>query len=285
MTYYEALKETEKRLSESGLENSAGEAFILFEYITGMDRMHFILEKQGCISEKALCALRNATEKRCTHIPLQHITGEQDFCGYAFKVTPDVLVPRQDTEVVVEETFKRLSPGMHILDMCTGSGCILISLLKMAEEKFGTGRVTGVGVDRSEKALLVAQENNETLGAAGKFLLSALFHNTGNEYFDLIVSNPPYIPTDVIATLSDDVRLFDPLMALDGKEDGLFFYRRIIAEAPKHLQDGGHLVFEIGADQAIDVRRLMEERGFEDISVKKDLAHLDRVVCGRYNKR
>lgn len=285
MTYNEALKEMEKRLCESGIDNSAGEAFILLEAVTGMDRMHYILEKNASVPEKFLSALRSAAEKRCAHIPLQHITGEQEFCGYSFKVTPDVLVPRQDTEIVVLETFKWIAPGMHILDMCTGSGCILISLLKMAEERFGKGSVTGAGVDQSERALRVAKENNDKLEAAAGFIQSDLFNNIENRHFDLIVSNPPYIPTEVIATLSDEVRLFDPLMALDGKEDGLFFYRRIITEAPAYMQDGGRLVFEIGADQATDVMRLMEERGFTEIYVKKDLAHLDRVVCGRYNKR
>jgi release factor glutamine methyltransferase len=189
-----------------------------------------------------------------------------------------VLVPRQDTEVLVESVLQMLRPGMHVLDMCTGSGCILISLLKLC----GFSDISGVGVDVSEEALQVACKNAENLGVDATFVHSDLFSEVEEQY-DVIVSNPPYIRTSVIEGLKEEVKFHDPFLALDGKEDGLYFYRRIVEKSPQYLKKGGKLYFEIGHDQGDDVSRLMKEAGFSDVTVKKDLAGLDRVVFGVYN--
>ena len=215
---------------------------------------------------------------RASHVPLQHITGVQEFMGLGFCVNEHVLVPRQDTEVLVESVLEVLKPGMEVLDMCTGSGCILISLLKLC----GLADVKGVGVDISEEALKVAIRNAEKLGIDAMFLHSDLFKKVDGVY-DIIVSNPPYIRTTVIEELKEEVKFHDPFIALDGKEDGLYFYRRIVEESPKFLKKCGKLYFEIGHDQGEAVSKVMRDAGFTDVTVKKDLAGLDRVVFGVYN--
>ena len=196
--------------------------------------------------------------------------------GYPFYVDEHVLIPRQDTETLAEEALKVLKPGMEVLDLCTGSGCILISLMKMCEGLYGTGS------DISEEALEVARKNACRLEVNATFIRSSLFEHISGRY-DLIVSNPPYIPTSVIEGLQEEVRLYDPFIALDGKEDGLYFYREIIKAGGGYLKPGGYLMFEIGYDQGTEVASLMEKHGYRNIMVKKDLAGLDRVVSGMYN--
>ena len=196
--------------------------------------------------------------------------------GYLFYVDEHVLIPRQDTETLVEEALKVLKPGMEVLDLCTGSGCILISLMKMCEGLYGTGS------DISEEALEVARKNACRLEVNATFIRSSLFEHISGRY-DLIVSNPPYIRTSVIQELQEEVRLHDPFIALDGKEDGLYFYREIIKAGGGYLKPGGYLMFEIGYDQGTEVASLMEKHGYRNIMVKKDLAGLDRVVSGMYN--
>ena len=196
--------------------------------------------------------------------------------GYPFYVDEHVLIPRQDTETLAEEALKVLKPGMEVLDLCTGSGCILISLMKMCEGLYGTGS------DISEEALEVARKNACRLEVNATFIRSSLFEHISGRY-DLIVSNPPYIRTSVIQELQEEVRLHDPFIALDGKEDGLYFYREIIKAGGGYLKPGGYLMFEIGYDQGTEVASLMEKYGYRNIMVKKDLAGLDRVVSGMYN--
>lgn len=200
--------------------------------------------------------------------------------GLVFCVNRHVLIPRQDTEILVETALERMKPGMQILDMCTGSGCILLSLLKLCKAE----GVTGTGTDISKEALRVAVSNAERLGIRAKFVQGDLFENIGSQkIFDMIVSNPPYIPTAVIDGLQEEVKLYDPYVALDGREDGLFFYRRIVKESIPYIKRDGCLLFEIGCEQAEAVAGLMEKAGYKDIRVKKDLAGLDRVVYGMYN--
>lgn len=260
------------------------DAWYLLEYVTGISRAAYYGDPFREISEEEADRYWEYIEKRAQRIPLQHITGNQEFMGYEFFVNEHVLVPRQDTESLVEEALKVLTPGMYVLDMCTGSGCILLSLLKMGTERKHFAGLKGSGVDVSEEALAVAKENGKRLEVPAAWIQSNLFENVSGS-FDLIVSNPPYIRTEVIQGLEDEVKLHDPWIALDGHEDGLYFYRRIVNESISHLNQGAWLMFEIGYDQAEDVSKLMENAGFCNIYVKKDLAGLDRVVCGMYNKR
>lgn len=194
--------------------------------------------------------------------------------GLSFHVNSNVLIPRQDTETLVEEALKVVKPGMKVLDMCTGSGCIIISILKNVPE------IEGLGVDISKQALIVAKENAGSNEVAVEFERSNLFEKITDK-FDVIVSNPPYIPTDDILGLMPEVANFEPREALDGSADGLEFYRRIIKDSREHLKENGWILFEIGCDQGAAVSEMLDYAGFKEIRVIKDLARNDRVVIGR----
>lgn len=277
-------KEGSAYLESRQIPDAQIDAWYLLEYVTGISRASYYGNPEKNISEEEAKRYWEYLEKRARRIPLQHITGSQEFMGYEFLVNEHVLIPRQDTENLVEEALKVIRPDMHVLDMCTGSGCILISLLKYAAERKHITGGEAVGADISADALEVAKKNAQRLKVPIIWVQSDIFENV-SESFDLIVSNPPYIRTEVIQGLEDEVKLHDPWIALDGHEDGLYFYRRIVSESISHLNDGAWLMFEIGHDQAEDVSKLMKNEGFCNIYVKKDLAGLDRVVCGMYNKR
>lgn len=275
MTLREAYEYGREQPNLAGVDDADLDAWYLLEFVTGISRAMYYVKMQEEISGEQEMVYRTYIERRATHIPLQHITGVQEFMGLEFCVNEHVLVPRQDTEVLVESVLEVLKPGIKVLDMCTGSGCILISLLKY-------GQICGVGVDISEDALKVAKANCEKIGVKAEFIQSDLFDKVDGQY-DVIVSNPPYIRTAVIEELKEEVKCHDPFIALDGKEDGLYFYRKIVEKSPGYLNAGGKLFFEIGHDQGEDVKKLMEQAGFEGVTVKKDLAGLDRVVFGKYN--
>lgn len=269
------------KLAEEGIEEFSLDAWYLLEYVTGVSKAMYFAEPERAVSEENADRYIDCIRRRAAHIPLQHITGEQEFMGYPFCVNEHVLIPRQDTEILVEEAIQVMRPKMKVLDMCTGSGCIVLSILKMCREKYYMTDLQGIGADVSEEALKVARENGRRLGVPVTWIQSDLFAKIPEEEkYDVIVSNPPYIETAVIGTLQEEVRLHDPYIALDGKEDGLYFYRRIISEAGKYLKTQGKLMFEIGCDQAEAVEELMKNAGYEQITVKKDLAGLDRVVYG-----
>ena len=269
------------KLAEEGIEEFSLDAWYLLEYVTGVSKAMYFAEPERAVSEENADRYMDCIRRRAAHIPLQHITGEQEFMGYPFCVNEHVLIPRQDTEILVEEAIQVMRPKMKVLDMCTGSGCIVLSILKMCREKYYMTDLQGIGADVSEEALKVARENGRRLGVPVTWIQSDLFAKIPEEEkYDVIVSNPPYIETAVIDTLQEEVRLHDPYIALDGKEDGLYFYGRIISEAGKYLKPQGKLMFEIGCDQAEAVEELMKNAGYEQITVKKDLAGLDRVVYG-----
>ncbi|GFI02508.1 release factor glutamine methyltransferase [Lachnospiraceae bacterium] len=264
-----------EELKEAGVEEAALDARLLLEEVCGTDRNDLLVHGDHLVAEDQLERYMECIDLRSKRIPLQHILGYQEFMGLKFKVTPDVLIPRQDTETLVEEVMRNLHDGMRILDMCTGSGCILLSLLRYSNDCVGTG------CDLSEAALQVAQENARALSLEAEFIQSDLFEKVQGKY-EIIVSNPPYIPSQEILTLMEEVRDHDPLMALDGREDGLYFYKEIIKGAGQHLHPGGMLFFEIGCTQAEDVSRYLKEAGYKEVTVCKDLAGLDRVVSGVY---
>ena len=269
------------KLAEEGIEEFSLDAWYLLEYVTGVSKAMYFAEPERAVSEENADRYIDCIRRRAAHIPLQHITGEQEFMGYPFYVNEHVLIPRQDTETLVEEAIQVMRPKMKILDMCTGSGCIVLSILKMCREKYYMTELQGIGADVSEEALKVARENGRRLEVPVTWIQSDLFAKIPEEEkYDVIVSNPPYIETAVIDTLQEEVRLHDPYIALDGKEDGLYFYRRIISEAGKYLKPQGKLMFEIGCEQAKAVEELMKNAGYEQITVKKDLGGLDRVVYG-----
>lgn len=273
MQYRELYRMGKDRLMEAKIPEAELDARLLLEEVCGTDRNDLLVHGDREIAPEQSERYLDFIHRRQKHEPLQQITGYQEFMGLRFKVTPDVLIPRQDTETLVEEVMRYLHDGMHLLDMCTGSGCILLSLLKYSNDCEGTG------CDISEKALKVAEENAEMLSLNASFVQSNLFENISGKY-EFIVSNPPYIPTGVIPTLMEEVRDHEPVSALDGREDGLYFYREIVEKAGEYLYPGGMLFFEIGYDQAEKVSSLMREAGYQEVTVCKDLAGLDRVVYG-----
>ena len=274
MNYREAYETGKGTLAAAGIEEAELDARLLLEEICGTDRNTLLVHGDRNVTEEELAQYKEMLEKRSVHIPLQQIIGRQSFMGLDFYVDENVLIPRQDTELLVEEALQELHDGMRILDMCTGSGCILLSLLKYSND------CEGIGADISEEALKVAERNRVQLGLENAaFIRSDLFEAVEGK-FDLLVSNPPYICSDVIDTLMPEVREHEPRQALDGSADGLHFYRRILAECRTYLKPGGILLFEIGYDQGEAVKRLMEENGFLEVEVKKDYGRLDRVVLG-----
>ncbi len=276
MTFREAYEYGQEQLKLAGIDDADLDAWYLLEFVTGVNRALYYVKMQEPVSARQEALYCDYIKTRASHIPLQHITGVQEFMGMEFLVNKHVLVPRQDTEVLVESVLEVLTPEMKVLDMCTGSGCILLSLMKLGQVRYG------VGVDVSEEALAVAEKNCKKLGVKADLLKSDLFANVSGRY-DVIVSNPPYIRTSVIDKLKEEVKFHDPFIALDGKEDGLYFYRAIVEKCPKYLKSGGKLYFEIGHDQGEAVKKLMSQVRFTEITVKKDLAGLDRVVFGKYN--
>lgn len=276
-TYRDLLRWGRELLSQAQVADSELDAWYLMEYVFDMDRAHYFLRDTE-ESDQREAEYRSLVEKRAKRIPLQHLTGQAWFMGLEFYVDGRVLIPRQDTEVLVEEALKRLADGQKVLDMCTGSGCILISLLRERPS------CQGVGADLSREALEVAKINGDRLGVDAQFVRSDLFTDIRGKY-DMIVSNPPYIPTGTVATLEQEVQGYDPAQALDGGVDGLDFYRRILEQAADYLEDGGWLLLEIGHDQGEAVRGQMEARGYRQLQVVRDLAGRNRVVLGRREDR
>lgn len=279
LTYRQMCHNGAAILADAGITDAEYDSFALLEYITGMDRTAYILNGSKSVPEDIAERYDAVIDRRSSHIPLQHITGQAWFYGRGFNVNSDVLVPRQDTEVLVSEALKVINAKDSVLDMCTGSGCIIITLA--LEKKLGRA----LGADISEAALKVASGNREKLGADDvTFVKSNIFSDINvndEELFDVIVSNPPYIATGEIETLTEEVRIHDPYIALDGLEDGLHFYREITQQSLNYIKSGGWLLYEIGCTQAHDVSDIMSEYGYSNIKVIKDLAGLDRVVMGQ----
>lgn len=283
MTYRECYEQGCRTLQAAGIEEAALDARLLLEAVCGTDRNDLLVHGEQPVAPEAEEKYLNWIRQRAEHIPLQQLTGEQGFMGLTFSVNEHVLIPRQDTEILVEEVLKELHDGMRVLDMCTGSGCILLSLLHYSND------CEGLGVDLSAEALEVAGRNVLKVLPPEKaehahFLQSDLFEKVEGK-FEIIVSNPPYIASAEVEKLMPEVRDHEPRMALDGTEDGLYFYRRIIEEAGKHLVSSGMLFFEIGYDQGQAVSELMREHGYREVQVVQDYAGLDRVVYGTYVER
>lgn len=280
-------KEGTTALEQQKIQEARLDAWLLLEYVTGISRAYYFAHQTDEVEEKQAQEYLELIQKRAEHIPLQHLTHQAFFMGLEFYVNEHVLIPRQDTETLVEQVLEliKTQEEPQILDMCTGSGCILLSLLSMKDG------ARGAGVDISTQALEVAKKNAVSLNLQGKvqFIESDLFcapffqEKTGKDQplYDILTSNPPYIRSDEIASLMEEVRSHDPLLALDGHEDGLYFYRKIVSEGIQYLKKDGWLVFEIGYDQGQDVKELLLDGGFVKVQVIKDLCGMDRVVLGQ----
>ncbi|WP_073591185.1 peptide chain release factor N(5)-glutamine methyltransferase [Anaerocolumna xylanovorans] len=277
MTLQDALKSGREILTENKIDNGEHDAWLLLAFQFKISRAVYLAEPLKEITQKDYETYLDLIRKRSRHIPLQYITGEQEFMGLDFLVREGVLIPRQDTEILVMEALK-VCKDKEVLDICTGSGCILLSLLKLGGVKQGTG------VDISDEALEIACENAKRLRVTAEFRKSDIYSQVNKKY-DIIISNPPYIPTGVITTLMEEVKDNEPTIALDGKEDGLYFYREICKRLKDYLNPGGYVFFEIGYDQGEAVKKLLTEAGMDDINIIKDLAGLNRVVTGRWNEK
>ena len=279
-TIAEALREGKMRLKAAGKEAYAFEAELLLEKAAGLNRTALFLRGEEVLSEEVLTVYEGYLYERETGRPTQYILGEWEFMGLPFSVGEGVLIPRGDTEVLVETILERQQTEKFksILDIGTGSGCIPISLGHY-------GKFENImAVDISPKALGYATENAVKNNIKIDFYESDLFTNLPVEWkgnLDAIVSNPPYIPKKDIEELMTEVKDFEPMNALDGGEDGLDFYRAIVEQGREWLKDGGWLFFEIGYDQGEDLRNLLQKSGYTAIEIRQDLAGLDRVALGR----
>lgn len=269
----QAFKSAVDFLKLKGIENAEYDARELLIKAFDITKNGYFMKQNEICNANDMNTFSDYINKRGRHIPLQLITKEAWFYGRCFYVDGNVLIPRGDTEILIEEALKYMENGMDILDMCTGSGCIIITL---AKEK----NIRAAGVDVSDKALSIAKKNAMQLKADCEFIKSDIFENVYSKY-DMIVSNPPYIRTEEIESLQMEVKDYDPMIALDGGEDGLDFYRRIIKEAGDYLKENGRLIFEIGFDEAKAVSELLSENGFDNINIVKDLSGFDRVVSAQ----
>lgn len=281
------------QLIQAEVPDADVDAFRLLEFVTGINHALFLADKEQEVSQRLADQALQLASQRAQRIPLQHLIGEQEFMGLSFRVNKHVLIPRQDTEVLVESAL-RLATAQpegqacpdsgHVLDIGCGSGCILISFLhEINKGRSVSCRWHGVGIDVSPKALQTASENARRLHTSSElqWICSDLFNELDDQIFDLILSNPPYIPTEVIQTLQPEVKNHDPITALDGGADGLSFYHRLIPDSRTYLKQNGWLLVEIGYDQAQAVTRIFESCGYRNVNVKKDFAGCDRVVAGQ----
>ncbi len=262
-------------LEEKGVPDAGLDAWYLMEEVWQIDRAYYYTHRDDVLEEDGRRQKQFADylDRRGKREPLQHILGRAWFMELEFVVNPHVLIPRQDTEVLVEEARKLLRPGQRVLDMCTGSGCIVLSLLYHCKGAEGTG------VDISPKALETARENSRRLGIAAEFIESDLFAQVEGKYH-MIVSNPPYIPGGEIDLLMEEVGRYDPRLALDGGGDGLDFYRRLLADSAGYLRPGGILLMEIGSSQGDWVQSHMEAAGYRQVRRLRDLSGQERAVLG-----
>lgn len=275
MTNQEAIIQCINELKNAGIAEYESDARILFEHVTGINKTKMFLTAKDEIDTEQVKRLKELTQKRVNHIPVQYLTGIQNFMGYDFIVNDNVLIPRFDTEILVENVLKLISEKANVLDICTGSGCIIISLMLLAKN------ITGTATDISAEALKVAMQNASKHKVTGLQFINTNLVDGVNGEFDLIVSNPPYIESDVVLELDSEVKDHEPRLALDGGKDGLIFYRRLVNEALGLLKPNGYMAVEIGYNQGIQVKELFENAGLTNVKVIKDYAGLDRVVIGR----
>ncbi|MCD8019834.1 MAG: peptide chain release factor N(5)-glutamine methyltransferase [Clostridiales bacterium] len=316
MTRKEVRELARKRLRDAGIEDFEYETWLLLDWKLGVSRADYFMNPEEKVPEEQWQALAAVLKQREKRIPLQYLMGRCEFMGYSFMVDERVLIPRQDTECLVElavesirkqvdsqremidkqetasgisgldivsipeqarDAVSRKNAPVQVLDLCTGSGCIGISVRLLCPEAEVT--LSDVSAD----ALAVAGQNARTLGAEVSLIQSDLFENIDGEAtsYDYILSNPPYIPSKVIEGLMPEVRDYEPRLALDGTVDGLYFYREIAAQATRYLRPGGWLMLEIGQEQGEALRAILQENEYEEIAIRKDLAGRNRIALGR----
>ena len=273
----EVLREATRMLEHAGVPEARREAGSLLSFVIGKDRTFLISHAEDDVNDEQVDQFREVVERRAAGEPLQYITGVQDFFGREFRVTPDVLIPRPETELLIEAVLDVNRAATLICDVGTGSGCIAITLLCELDN------ARAIAVDKSPEALEIAKFNAEKLSVADRaeFIVSDCFDSLVHREFDLIVSNPPYVSAGVLAGLQREVRDHEPLVALSPGPDGLSIIRRLIYEAPEFLKQHGHLVIEIGFDQGEAVQQLIDANVWELLEVRPDLQCIPRIVVLR----
>jgi len=274
-TWREMMREAAQRLAAAGVENAPRDARLLLAHALGVEPVEVIVREMDAVDAVGLTEFEAAISRRLKGEPVSRIRGWREFYRRRFKVTADVLDPRPETELLVEEGIARLSPGGRVLDLGTGSGCILVSVLAECPGASGTG------VDISPAALAVAKQNAEALGVADRASFIEGSWDAASGPFDLVLSNPPYVTEAEFEALPRDVRNHDPHIALAGGRDGLDPYHLILAQADRLLAPGGSMGFEFGALQGEAVAELMDNAGLIDIELLEDLAGLSRAAFGR----
>jgi len=270
------MREAARRLTDSGVEGAARDVRLLLAQALGVEPVEVIVRETDAVDPVTLTVFEGFVKRRAAGEPVSRIRGWREFYGRRFVITPDVLDPRPETELLVSEGLKQLPPGGRVIDLGTGSGCILVSVLAERDD------ASGVGIDLSPGALDVARRNAETLGVAGRAsLVECSFADDQDARFDLAMSNPPYIARAEVETLAPDVRNHDPAMALSPGDDALLAYRQIIQGVGRWLKAGGWLGVEVGIGQASDVADLMASAGLREVVVFDDLAGVPRAVFGR----
>lgn len=280
MTITDALKKAVYQFNKAKIPQPRLEAEILLDAVLGCGRVYFYSHPDHSLTQKDVEGYETLIERRCAHEPTAYILGKKEFMGLDFIVSPAVLIPRPDTETVVNAALAQIpgnGRGIRVLDLCTGSGAIGLSIKKFRSE------AEVVLADISPGALTTATENANALGLKAELVQSDLFADLQDRRFHLIVSNPPYIPRDLVPGLELDVQGFEPHLALDGGYDGFELYNRIIQGAPDHLVDGGRLLFEAGDGQAGDLAQRMVTAGFTIDTEERDLIGVLRAVGGYKN--
>lgn len=287
MRIKDVLKLVEKYLVEEGVDDARLKARILLSNTISKPKEYLITHDDEDIKDATISKVFEKVMRIKEGVPIQYVTNHQEFYGLDFYVNENVLIPQPDTEILVEEAIGLISTCLKdrlisenstqikVLDLCTGSGIIAISLKK----KFGDG-ILMFGSDISREALGIAKRNAKANSTSVNYFESNLFENIEEKEFDFIISNPPYIRTNDIETLSKEVQK-EPHIALDGGEDGLDFYRKIVAESKDYLKDCGYLLLEIGYDQKESVVDILNKNGYTDVYSKKDYAGNDRIVIGK----
>lgn len=281
MTIAEAIQKAAVRLSDHGVPNAPFDAELLLRRVLDRDRAWIIAHGRERLDEERRTAFEAWIARRAKREPLQYITGRQEFWGLDFFVTPDVLIPRPETELVVEAAIRRAgkTSGLTVIDLCTGSGCIAVSLAK------GLPAVRIFATDKSAKALVVARENARRHSVSDRIkflegdLLEPLAELDVRGRVDVITANPPYVPSGYLPALQPEVREFEPELALIAGPEGTEIEERIISSAPEILKKGGSLIMEMGLGQTDALKKILAADGrYCDIDILKDLAGIDRVM-------
>ena len=282
-TIEQLLQNGMRILKDNHIENALLDAQVLLSRLLNVDKLYLHIHSSDSVQTEIENVFLEQIEQRSRHMPIAYITNQKDFMALSFYVDEHVLIPRNDTEILVEKTISIIQSSqkenIEVLDLCCGSGCIGISLAY----ECSNAQITLS--DISKEALEVAKINTETYDLSQRINLiqSDLFENIAQKKYDIITANPPYITSDELSILEKDILLYEPHLALSGGDDGLAFYKRILQKAPDFLTSNGYLIFEIGYLQAMQVTELIRKHGFNDVQIIRDYAQNDRVVLGHLN--